>query len=265
MDFIALGRSLIADPQWVEKLARGEPIRRCLACNTCINDMRGGARIGCVVNGVTGRELMFANPKPPRGERIAVIGAGPAGLTYASLVAAGNDVTVFEKARRPGRRVPSCRQGAVVSGGRGERAELRTLHRRSRRSLRQQRALCSVAGPMSPPGPRCSHPSTASSSPPALHTGSGSDRSRPRCSIAAPAAGPASPGCFHAPTVRDWFYYRARTATAERFTRLVKPGQIAVAIGDAVSPGKSKQAIAAAFEAALLGDRRISPNATDPP
>ena len=64
--------------------------------------MRGGARIGCVVNGVTGRELMFANPKPPRGERIAVIGAGPAGLTYASLVADGNDVTVFEKTRRPG-------------------------------------------------------------------------------------------------------------------------------------------------------------------
>ncbi len=40
--------------------------------------------------------------KPPRGERIAVIGAGPAGLTYASLVADGNTVTVFEKAARAG-------------------------------------------------------------------------------------------------------------------------------------------------------------------
>src|SRR5262245_27823106 len=39
-DFIALGRSLIADPQWVDKLRRAEPIRRCLACNTCINEMR---------------------------------------------------------------------------------------------------------------------------------------------------------------------------------------------------------------------------------
>ena len=55
-DFVALGRTLIADPQWVEKLRRGEPIRRCLACNTCINEMRGGARIGCVVNGAAGRE-----------------------------------------------------------------------------------------------------------------------------------------------------------------------------------------------------------------
>ncbi len=52
--------------------------------------MRGGARIGCVVNGAAGRETMFAAAQPPRGERIAVIGAGPAGLTYASLVADGN-------------------------------------------------------------------------------------------------------------------------------------------------------------------------------
>jgi 2,4-dienoyl-CoA reductase-like NADH-dependent reductase (Old Yellow Enzyme family) len=54
VDFVALGRTLIADPQWVEKLRRGEPIRRCLACNTCINEMRGGARIGCVVNAAAG-------------------------------------------------------------------------------------------------------------------------------------------------------------------------------------------------------------------
>src|ERR1700758_1748755 len=76
-DFVELGRTLIADPQWVAKLRRGEPVRRCLACNTCINEMRGGARIGCVVNGAAGRETMFVDRRPPRGERIAVIGGGP--------------------------------------------------------------------------------------------------------------------------------------------------------------------------------------------
>ena len=116
-DFIALGRTLVADPQWVEKVARGEPIRRCLACNTCINEMRGGARIGCVVNGAAGRETLFADAKPPQGERIAVIGAGPAGLTYAALAADGNAVTVFEKNRASRRQLPLCRQGAALPGG----------------------------------------------------------------------------------------------------------------------------------------------------
>src|SRR5262249_14982890 len=101
-DFVALGRPLIADPDWVAKILRGEPVRRCLACNTCVNEMRGGARLGCVVNAIAARELEFRDAAPPAGERIAVIGAGPAGLTYASLVAAGNAVTVFERATEAG-------------------------------------------------------------------------------------------------------------------------------------------------------------------
>ena len=138
-DFIALGRTLVADPQWVDKVSRGEPIRRCLACNTCINEMRGGARIGCVVNGAAGRETLFADQQnKPRGERIAVIGAGPAGLTYASLVADGNAVTVFEKEPSRRRKFPLRRQGAAVSGSRGEREKLRALHRRSGRRLRKE-------------------------------------------------------------------------------------------------------------------------------
>ena len=54
------------------------------------------------------------------------------------------------------------------------------------------------------------------------------------------------------PAVRDWFYYKARQGTAERFLRLARPGQTILAIGDAAAPGKSKTAIASAFEAALL-------------
>jgi hypothetical protein len=52
--------------------------------------------------------------------------------------------------------------------------------------------------------------------------------------------------------LRDWFYYRARRPSSGRFKRLTRPGQTTVVIGDAIKAGKSKQAIASAFEAALL-------------
>jgi hypothetical protein len=58
---------------------------------------------------------------------------------------------------------------------------------------------------------------------------------------------------FSTATFRHWFYYRARRGTAERFRQFAKPKQRVVAIGDAVAAGKSKEAIASAFEAALLG------------
>ena len=45
----------------------------------------------------------------------------------------------------------------------------------------------------------------------------------------------------------------AQARPPSRFTRLAKPGQIVTVIGDAAKPGKSKEAIASAFEAALLG------------
>ena len=56
-----------------------------------------------------------------------------------------------------------------------------------------------------------------------------------------------------APALRDWFYYRARRGSAERLRWLARPGQTVTVIGDAARPGKSKDAIAGAFEAALLG------------
>jgi hypothetical protein len=47
-----------------------------------------------------------------------------------------------------------------------------------------------------------------------------------------------------------WFYYRARCGTANR--QLAKPGQIVIGLGDALAAGKSKDAIASPFEAAVL-------------
>ena len=138
-DFIALGRTLVADPQWAAKVERGEPVRRCLACNTCINEMRGGARIGCVVNGAAGRETVFAGARPPHGERIAVIGAGPAGLTYASLVADDNTVTVFERDAVAGGSFRYAGKAPLFQEVTANEASFRALHRRHGRRLRAEK------------------------------------------------------------------------------------------------------------------------------
>jgi len=250
-DFIALGRTLVADPQWVEKVARSEPVRRCLACNTCINEMRGGARIGCVVNGAAGRETLFAEPHPPDGERIAVIGAGPAGLTYASLVADGNAVTVFEKEQQAG--------GSFNYAG---KAPLFQEVVASEKSFQRYIADLVAACVMKKVAFRFSTDVTAAAELLAPFD---------RIVIATGAAyrfglGPfvrwmldsrlaRAPGVarlFSSGALRDWFYYKARRGTAARIKPLARPGQIVAVLGDAAEAGKSKQAISSAFEAALL-------------
>jgi dimethylglycine catabolism A len=253
-DFIALGRTLVADPQWPEKVGRGEPVRRCLACNTCINEMRGGARIGCVVNGAAGRETLFATPQPPRGERIAVIGAGPAGLTYASLVGNSNAVTVFEKQARAG--------GAFNYAGKAPLFQEVAANETSfRRYIADLVAACAMkkiefrfatdvtaAPELLAPFDRIVIASGA-----AYRFGLG-----PLIRWLLDSGLARAPGLarlFSWNPLRDWFYYRARRGTAERFKLLARPGQIVTVIGDAARAGKSKQAITGAFEAALLGKR----------
>jgi 2,4-dienoyl-CoA reductase-like NADH-dependent reductase (Old Yellow Enzyme family) len=253
-DFVALGRSLVADPQWVDKVARQEPIRRCLACNTCINEMRGGARIGCVVNGAAGRETLFAGAAPPRGERIAVIGAGPAGLTYAALVADGNTVTVFEK--------DACAGGSFRYAGKAPLfQEVEANQASFDRYIIDMVAACARNGVEFRYGIDVSRAPELLAPFDRLVIASGAAY---RFGLEAFAkrvldwGGGRWPGLSHLlaqPKLRDWFYYRGRRGTAERFRTLARPGQKVIAIGDAVSAGKSKQAIASAFEAALLSAR----------
>ncbi len=250
-DFIALGRTLVADPQWVAKVARGEPVRRCLACNTRINEMRGGARIGCVVNGAAGRETAFADAKPPRGERIAVVGAGPAGLSYASLVAEGNSVTVFEKAAQAG--------GSFRYAG---KAPLFQEVEATPRSF--ERYIADMVGACQLKGVTFSFSTDVLARPDVLApfdriviaTGAryryGLGAIAPLSLDTGAARWPGIAQLMSSPKLRDWFYYRARQATGQSFKALAKPGQKIVVIGDAVQAGKSKPAITSAFEAALL-------------
>ena len=105
VDLVASGRGLLADPQWPNKAAgktKG-PIRRCLACNRCIETIINQNPIACCVNPLTGNENKFPLKKASRPKKIALVGAGPAGLEAACTAASlGHRVLLYEKESRIG-------------------------------------------------------------------------------------------------------------------------------------------------------------------
>jgi len=99
VDFVALGRTLIADPEWPNKAFAGRTrdIRRCISCNRCWSIFYRHP-IRCAINARAGRERAFPmTPSFPR-QRVAVVGGGPAGMEAArAAVERGHAVTLFEK------------------------------------------------------------------------------------------------------------------------------------------------------------------------
>lgn len=110
-DMVMLGRPLLADADWCNKAYSGDvdKICPCIGCQEgCVNEFVEGGHIQCAVNARTGFEDII--PETPhhaeKSKKIAVIGAGPAGIVFAINAAKrGHTVELIEKAEKVGGKV----------------------------------------------------------------------------------------------------------------------------------------------------------------
>jgi 2,4-dienoyl-CoA reductase-like NADH-dependent reductase (Old Yellow Enzyme family)/thioredoxin reductase len=110
LDMVFIGRQLMADPDWPNKVRNGrlEDIRPCVACNDgCVGRIISNQPVWCSVNSLCGFESRWANeeslPKPSKKKKVLVIGAGPGGLEAARIAALrGHAVSLVEKADKIG-------------------------------------------------------------------------------------------------------------------------------------------------------------------
>ncbi|MBB93274.1 MAG: NADPH-dependent 2,4-dienoyl-CoA reductase [Rhodobacteraceae bacterium] len=113
-DMVSLARPMLADPHFVAKAAagKGATIAPCIACNqACLDHTFGGKLTSCLVNpqACHETELVLTPAATPR--RIAIVGAGPAGLSTALTAAQrGHDVTLYEASDRVGGQLNLARQ-----------------------------------------------------------------------------------------------------------------------------------------------------------
>ena len=100
-DFIGLGRSLLADPEFPRKVADGKPkeIRKCIACMNCLHCIGFmGKPINCTVNPNVGVEKLSKLKLTRQPKKVLVIGGGPSGMEAARISALrGHKVTLWDK------------------------------------------------------------------------------------------------------------------------------------------------------------------------
>ncbi len=100
-DLISMARPFLADPGFVHKAMRGEShaINVCIACNqACLDQIFVNKTASCLVNPQACHETELVYTVAAPSKRIAVVGAGPAGLAFASVAASrGHQVILFEK------------------------------------------------------------------------------------------------------------------------------------------------------------------------
>ncbi|SDD29708.1 NADPH-dependent 2,4-dienoyl-CoA reductase [Actinokineospora iranica] len=99
-DLVSMARPMLADPDWVRKAERGRPdeINTCIACNqACLDHIFSNRKASCMVNPRAARETELVLLPIRRAKKIAVVGAGPAGLSAAvTLGQRGHSVDLFE-------------------------------------------------------------------------------------------------------------------------------------------------------------------------
>ena len=100
-DMVSMARPFLADPHFVNKAAAGlaHEINTCIGCNqACLDHSFKGITASCLVNPAACHEDEFVVTPTARKERIAVVGAGPAGLAFSTVAAErGHDVTLFDE------------------------------------------------------------------------------------------------------------------------------------------------------------------------
>ncbi len=105
-DMVSMARPMLADPQFVTKAAQGraDEINTCIACNqACLDHVFEGKLSTCLVNPRACRETELVIRPATAGKRIAVVGAGPAGLACATTLAErGHAVDLFDGAAEIG-------------------------------------------------------------------------------------------------------------------------------------------------------------------
>lgn len=105
-DLVSMARPMLADPDLVNKALEGreDEINTCIGCNqACLDHTFTGQLTSCLVNARACRETELSLPPAAFQRKIAVVGAGPAGLACATLSAErGHDVTLYDQAHEIG-------------------------------------------------------------------------------------------------------------------------------------------------------------------